>query len=412
MLRRSLLGRLLLLALLGGRLAACGPGAAPAAPTITFGASISITGKTAKEGEYALDGYQMFMDAINAAGGITVAGTAYKLRLRYYDDQSDPELTTRLYEKLVTEDQVDFLLGPYGSGPTAAAAAVAEKYGIPLVSGHGSAGSIYDQGYRYILSIQTPARNYLSGVLEAILAVDPQLKTVAILVEDESFSREVGQGAVEYAQSRGLEVVANELYPIDTQDLGPQLRTIKRRDPDVLLGAGHLQDALLIVRQAKELELTPAALGLSVGPSSPQFRDTLRKDADYIFGSTQWTTSLPYRGDDPWQTPAAFAAAFRAAYPNYKSVPYQVAESAAALIVFQAGLEKAGTLDREVVRDTIAGLSLMTFFGPIRFDQRGVNSAKPMVVEQLQTDGQKYTVFPLAVAEKPMQYPMPPWDRR
>ena len=121
MLRRCLLGRWLLLALLGGRLAACGPGAAPADPTITFGASISITGKTAKEGEYALDGYQMFMDTINAAGGITVAGTAYKLRLRYYDDQSDPELTTQLYEKLVTEDQVDFLLGPYGSGPTAAA---------------------------------------------------------------------------------------------------------------------------------------------------------------------------------------------------------------------------------------------------------------------------------------------------
>ena len=107
-----------------------------------------------------------------------------------------------------------------------------------------------------------------------------------------------------------------------------------------------------------------------------------------------------------------FAAAFRAKYPRYKSVPYQVAESAAALIVFQRALEGAGTLDPQAVRDAIAGLDVMTFFGPIKFDARGVNSAKPMVVEQLQPDGKAYTVFPPAVAERAILYPMPPWNRR
>ena len=89
-------------------------------------------------------------------------------------------------------------------------------------------------------------------------------------------------------------------------------------------------------------------------------------------------------------------------------MPYQVAESAAAIVAFQHAIEKAGTLDPVKVRDAIASLDIMTFFGPIKFDGRGVNVTKPMAVEQLQPDGGKYTVFPQAVAERDGIYPMPP----
>lgn len=379
---------------------------------LTFGATISITGKTAKEGEYALDGYQIFVQTINERGGIQVGDTTYTLKLRYYDDQSEPQRTAQLYEKLITEDKVDFLLGPYGSAPTAAAAPIAEKYRIPLVAAHGSASQIYNQGYQYVVGIQTPAKNYLRGVIDAILLKDPRIQTIATLSEDDPFSQEVAEGAAAYAQVKGLEVVYSAVYPATTQDVTPLLMEIKAYNPDILLGAGHLQEALLIVKQAKSLNLSPKAIGLSVGPSSPQFRENLRADANYILGATQWTPALRYQGDDIWQTPAAFAEAFKASYPNYKSVPYQAAESTAALIVFQQALEKAATIDRQQVRDAILGLDIVTFFGPIVFDERGVNSSKSMAVEQLQPDGKKYTVFPLEVAEKAILYPMPPWGTR
>jgi len=149
-----------------------------------------------------------------------------------------------------------------------------------------------------------------------------------------------------------------------------------------------------------------------VGPSSPEFRANLKQDADYLFGATQWTSALRYVGEDAWKTPQAYAQAFKAKYPHYSVIPYQVAESSAAVIVYQKAIEKAGTLDPKKVRDAIAALDVMTFYGKVKFDSRGVNIYKPMAAEQLQPDGNKYTVYPSDVAEKQAIYPMPPWNQR
>lgn len=385
---------------------------ASASGTITFGSAISITGRTAKEGEYARDGYQFFVDTANELGGIKVGDKSYKIKLKYYDDESKPERSAALFEKLINEDKVDFLLGPYGSAPTGLVAPIAEKYKIPMVAGHGSAGSIYSRGYRYIVGIQTPARYYSRGIIDAVLAKDPAIKTIAILGESDPFSDEVTNGAAAYATDKGLQIVFNEDYPSGTQDVSGLLKKIKALNPDILLSSGHLQDSLLVVRQSKLVGVSPKAMGFTVGPSSPEFRQNLKQDADYILGATQWTSALKFEGDDYWKTPSAFADAFRAKYTNYKTVPYHVAESVAALIVFQKALEKANSLDREKVREALLGLDIDTFFAHIKLDAHGVNSGKPMVVEQLQPDGKKYTVFPLAVAEKHMLYPMPAWDNR
>jgi branched-chain amino acid transport system substrate-binding protein len=376
--------------------------------TITLGAAISMTGKTAKEGEYTRDGYQFAIDAINAAGGIKVGGKTYKLALKYYDDESKSERTAQLIEKLVNEDKVNFLLGPYGSGPTGTAAPIAEKYKIPMVEANGSAESIFSKGYKYTFAVLSPAKLYLRGVIDFVLANDPSAKTVAILGENEPFSKEVAAGAAEYAKAKGMQVVYQELYPTNTQDVSALLTNIRGKKPHILLGAGHLQDSLLIVKQARDLGIVPRAMGFSVGPSSPEFRESLKQSADYIFGATQWTAALKYSGGkDPWQTPAAFAQAFSARHKNYKVIPYQVAESSAAIIVYKLAIEKSGGIDPKKVRDAIAALDVMTFYGQIKFDARGVNIYKPMAVEQLQPDGKKYTVFPANVAEKKGLYPMP-----
>jgi branched-chain amino acid transport system substrate-binding protein len=388
------------------------PQTAIAEDTIVFGAAISVTGKTAKEGEYTRDGYQFAIDTINQHGGIKVGNKSYKAVLKYYDDESKSERTAQLFEKLVNADRVQFLLGPYASAPTATAAPIAEKYRIPMVEANGSAESIFNKGYRYSFMVLSPAKLYLRGVLDLVKSLDPNVKTVAILGENEPFSKEVAAGAAEYAKQIGLDVVYHELYPSNTQDVSSLLTNVKAKNPHVLLGAGHLQDSLLVVKQAKDLGVSPRAMAFSVGPSSPEFRANLKSDGDYIFGATQWTSALKYNGDDPWKTPQAYAQAFKAKYQAYGVIPYQVAESSAAVIVYQHALEQAGSLEPAKVRDTIAALDLMTFYGRIKFDQRGVNIYKPMAVEQLQPDGNKYTVFPVEVAEKKALYPMSPWDRR
>ncbi len=385
---------------------------AAAADTVVFGAAISITGKTAKEGEYTRDGYQFAIDKINEMGGIKVGGKTYKVELKYYDDETKPERTAQLIEKLINEDKVNLILGPYGSSPTGTAAPIAERYKIPMVEANGSAEAIFSKGYKYTFMILSPAKLYLRGILDAVRAKDPSVKTVAILGENEAFSKEVAGGAAEYAKEKGMDVVYDELYPTNAQDVSALLTAIKGKNPHIILGSGHLQDSLLIVKQSKDLGVSPRAMGFSVGPSSPEFRANLGKAADYIFGATQWTEALKYNGEDAWKTPKAFGDAFRTKHPNYKSIPYQVAESAVAVVAYQKAIEKAGTIDPTKVRDALAALDMMTFYGKIKFDSRGVNVYKPMAVEQYQPDGNKYTVWPQEVAEKSCLYPMPPWGKR
>jgi branched-chain amino acid transport system substrate-binding protein len=385
---------------------------AAAADTIVFGAAVSLTGKTAKEGEYTRDGYNFFVDTINAMGGITVGGKKYRVEVKYYDDESKSERTAQLIEKLINEDKVTFILGPYGSAPSGTAAPICEKYRIPMIEANGSAESIFSKGYTYTFAVLSPAKLYLKGIIDLVLTKDKTVRTVAVLGENEPFSKEVAGGAASYAKERGLDVVYQELYPTGTQDVSALLTNIKAKNPDIVLGAGHLQDSLLIVKQAKDLGVSPKAMGFSVGPSSPEFRENLKGNADYIFGATQWTEALKYDGNDPWKTPKAYGAAFRAKYPKYSVIPYQVAESTAAVIAFWRAIEKANSLDPTKVRNAIAALDIMTFYGPVKFDARGINVTKPMAVEQLQPDGHKYTVFPASVAEKDALYPMPPWDKR
>lgn len=385
---------------------------APAADTIVFGAAVSLTGKTAKEGEYTRDGYNFLVDKLNEMGGITVGGKKYKVSVTYYDDESKSERTAQLIEKLINEDKVSFILGPYGSAPSGTAAPICEKYRIPMIEANGSAESIFSKGYKYTFAVLSPARLYLKGVVDLVLAKDKTARTVAVLGENEPFSKEVAAGAADYAREKGLQVVYRELYPTGTQDVSALLTNIKAKNPDLILGAGHLQDSLLIVKQARDLGVSPKAMGFSVGPSSPEFRDNLKGSADYVFGATQWTEALKYNGDDPWKTPRAYAVAFRAKYPKYRDIPYQVAESSAAALAFWRAIEKANSLDPVKVRDAIAALDMMTFYGQVRFDSRGINVYKPMAVEQLQPDGRKYTVFPPSVAEKDAIYPMVPWDKR
>jgi branched-chain amino acid transport system substrate-binding protein len=240
--------------------------------TIVFGAAISITGKTAKEGEYTRDGYQFAIDKLNESGGIKVGGRSYRLALKYYDDETKPERTAQLIEKLINEDKVNLVLGPYGSSPTGTAAPICERYRIPMVEANGAAESIFAKGYKYSFMILSPAKGYLRGIIDLVRSKDPNAKTVAILGENESFSKEVAQGAAEHARQAGMQVVYDELYPTNAQDVSALVTAIKGKNPDLVLGSGHLQDSLLIVKQSRDLGLSqsPASRRRASGPCCPR----------------------------------------------------------------------------------------------------------------------------------------------
>ncbi|MEO8461968.1 MAG: amino acid ABC transporter substrate-binding protein [Chloroflexota bacterium] len=390
------------------------PGATSAEPcTITFGAAVSITGKTAKEGGYVKDGYELFKEEINKAGGFKVGAQQCMIDIKYYDDTSDPDTSAQLVEKLVTEDKVNLLLGPYGTNPTFSASAIAEKYEIPMIEGGGAGLKIFDRGYKYIFGTLPAAPNYLRSVLDLVIQTDPSAKNVAILAQNDGFALEVAKGAADYAAEKGLNVVYNEQYPVDTQDVSSLITAVKSQNPDIILGAGHAADSILIMKGIKDQKVNAKAYAFSVGPTSPDFRTTLGTDADYVLGIGPWTEAMKFQGGDVFGTAQNFADMMRAKYgaDTYPNVPYQSASAAAALYAYQKAIEAAGSIDPKAVRDALANLDLQSFYGQIKFLDSGI-IVKPQGVVQLQPDGNTYTVYPADAANGQFLYPAPAWDAR
>ncbi len=410
---KKLIVLLLVLVLIAVVLPACGNKSGVVggkACSILFGAAVSMSGKYAEEGKYVKNGYNLYTEEINKQGGINVDGKKCIVKLKMYNDESNADRSALLVEKLITGDKVQFLLGPYGSGNTYATTAIAEKYQVPMVEANGAATEIFKRGFKYSFAVLSPAPNYMRGIIDLALAQETRLKTVAIIAEDAVFSLEAARGAKDYAESKGLQVVYFDKYPKGAKDISSMIASIESKNPDIMLGAGHLQDTLLVVKESKALGLSPKVFGFSVGPTSPDFRKTLGKDADYIFGAAQWTPEMKYNADDVFGTPQKFTEIYKAKYGEIP--PYQAAESAAALIAYQKAIEAAGSLDRSKVRDALASLDYNSFYGKLKFDKQGMNVYKPMAVMQNFPDGKLYTVWPEEVAIKAPLYPFKPWNQR
>jgi branched-chain amino acid transport system substrate-binding protein len=207
-----------------------------------------------------------------------------------------------------------------------------------------------------------------------------------------------------------MNVVYANKYPENPTDVSSVISAIKAANPDIILNAGHLQDALLVQKGLKDQNVQAKIYGYSVGPDTPDFVGTLGKDANYVYGGAQWSDAVQYHGAPGfYRTAKEYANAFET--QMHHRPDYHNAESTAACLAFQYAIEKAGTLDREKVRDALAGLDVVTFFGILKFDSRGLNVYKPMVVNQIQ-NGKLVTVWPAGLAEAKPMYPAPPWSSR
>ena len=396
-------------------LAACGGStssgsSAKSGDPIIFGSALSVTGQQAKEGALTKQGYDLWLDWVNQRGGIEVKGVKHPVQILYQDDQSKPDQSAILVQKLITEQKAQYILGPYGSAASATDAVVAEKNGIPMVEANGAAQSIFSKGYKFTFAVLSPANKYLTGVIDMAATLNPKPTTLAMLSADDNFSLEVAKAVVEYAPTKGINVVFNQKYPNGSTDLSGVLSQAKAKSPDILMNSGHLAEAIAINKSAKDLKLNAKIAAYSVGPSTPDFIQALGKDANYVYGGSQWTAQVKY-SPTFYLSVKDYVAAYQKKFGVTDDPDYHVAESTAACLAFQKALENAGSLDPAKVRDALAALDVTTFAGVIKFDSRGVNIYKPMVVEQIQ-NGKHFTVFPADIANGKPNYPTPSWDSR
>jgi branched-chain amino acid transport system substrate-binding protein len=369
---------------------------------IRFGASLSLTGRFVDNARLTKDGYDFYVKHVNQRGGIDIGGVKHKVEIKYYDDQSDTTTATKLVEKLIVEDKVKFLLGPYSSTMTLPVTKVNERYRIPMVVAHAASTPIFEQGNKYLFGTLNTVDQYFENVLRMAADTTPRPRTVAILNENALFPQLSADAAVKVAQQLGMEVVYNEKYPTGIKDLSSLLAVIRNAKPDILLGSGYIGDMILLARQANDLAVKPALFGMALGPTHPRFVESLGKIADGIVEPVQWAANMPWKDEIFGWTAREYADIFKREY-GYEP-DYHPPQSTAALQVFHRAIQKAGSLDPEKVRNAIAATNIMTAYGPVKFDQRGVNVGKRMAVIQLQ-DGRPVVVYPADTAEKKLIYP-------
>jgi branched-chain amino acid transport system substrate-binding protein len=400
-------------ALVAGAFAATSAGAKVEGDTITLGAAISMTGKYSTNGKNTLDGYEYAIKRINDQGGIKVGGKNYKLAIKYYDDESTSARGAQLMERLISQDGVKFVLGPYSSGLTKAIAPVTEKYKIPMVEGNGADRDLFTNGYKYLFAVLSTSDYYLREAVNLLAeqakqkGKKPSDMKIAIAIENDNFSQDVRNGVVEDAKKHGMKVVVDDKLPPEINDMSATLTKVKALKPDLLVVSGHDKGATLAVRQTADQKVQVPMLALTHCDSA-QIAEKLGNSAEYTVCASQWDDDLSYKGK--WfGTAKEYAQGFEKQF--HYAAPYQAAESSASVLVYADALQRAGSFEPEKVREALAKTDLMTFYGPIKFDNTGKNVAKPMVLYQVQ-QGKYEVVAPTQWAQTKLVYPAPGWDQR
>jgi len=381
--------------------------------TVVFGAAVSFTGKYSTNGMHTKRGYDLAVKRINEMGGVKVGNESYKLKIQYYDDESTPARAGQLADRLIKQDGIKFILGPYGSGPTKGMAPITEKHKIPMVEGNGASRALFNKGYRYLFAVLTTSEQYLAESINLLAeefkkqGKDPSTAKVAIAVENDPFSMDIRAGVLDDANKYGMKVIIDDKLPKELTDMTATLTKVKALKPDLLVVSGHSKGAALAVRQTAQMKVDVPMLAVTHCEAA----DVVGKfggDANYTLCATQWAETMTYK--DRWFGFAGdYAKTFEKEY-GYMP-PYQAAESTASVLVYVDALERAGSFDTEKVRDALAATNLETFYGWVDFDDTGKNIAKPMVLRQVQK-GSYVPVAPAKFASGQVIFPKPEWKER
>ncbi len=381
--------------------------------TIVLGAALSFTGKYKTNGKHTKNGYDLAVKKVNEMGGIKVGDKNYQLKVVYYDDESTPARGAQLAERLIKQDGVQYMLGPYSSGLTKAMAPVTEKYKIPMVEGNGASRSLFNKGYKYLFAVLSTSEQYLAEAInlaaEQALAAgkDPAELKLAVAVENDPFSQDIRAGVLDDAQTHSMNVVIDDKLPKELSDMTVTLTKVRALKPDVLVVSGHSKGAATAVRQMMEQKVEVPMFAITHCEAA----DVIGKfgaGADYTLCATQWAETMTYK-DDYFGSASDYAKLFEKEYGYVP--PYQAAESTASVLVWVDALQRANSFDTDKLRDALAATDMQTFYGNIKFDETGKNIAKPMVLRQIQ-GGQYKVVAPTKWASDKLIHPRPKWSER
>ena len=367
---------------------------------VTIGAPLPLTGPLSPEGQKQVQGYDLWAEAANKAGGVKVGNERYQVKIVYNDYQSNTPRAVQLAEKLITEDKVNFLFSVFGSGATKAASGVSEKYGVPTMAATASSEEVYNQGYKYLFGTFTPNPTLTEPLSDIVKEKVPNVKKVAILARNDLFPLAIAQCMDASAKKRGFNVVFFEKYAIGTMDHASALTQIRGAQPEWIFATGYINDLILIRKQMGDLKVSAPVVTMIAGPAYKEWVDAAGPLAENVTSASWWHPAVRYKGEDVFKSTENYNKMFQA---KYGFIPdYAQASASSVGAIFQLAIEKAGTLDRKKVRDTLASMDVLTFWGQVRFGSNGqIDSLKPPVF-QIQK-GTQVVIYPPEIAQAKLQ---------
>ena len=330
-----------------------------------------------------------------------MADKRYRVQIKYYNDESNVETAKAMTERLIVSDKVNFLLGPFSTTMTRPSSEVANAHGMLMVEGAGAADSLFERGFKNFFAVRPPASRDMKSLIDKLSLLKPTPETVVILNEDTGFPKSVAKGARELVLQKGIKILAHEEFSSDSADIRPLMLKIKALNPDVLLAASYIDGSVQIAKDAAAVGFKPKALAFSIGPTTLAFREALGEGAENVWGASLWEKELRFKGP-VFGTAMEYAQKYKEKYGHWPN--YMNAEASAAAVAYQLAIENAGSIEQQKVRDALSTLNVETFFGPIRFDEKGRNTGKEMIVLQIQ-NGRKVLIYPDQIKEKDAIYP-------
>ena len=366
--------------------------AAFAQDVIRVGAPLPLTGPLSPEGIKQKQGYDLWAETANAKGGIKIGGKTYKVEIVYVDYASNTPRAVQTAERLITEDKVNFLFSPFGSGATKAASSVSEKYGVPTVAATASSAQVYDQGYKFLFGTLAPNDTLTEPLADIVTKRNTNVKRVAILARNDLFPLAMAEEMQKSAKKRNLDVVMFEKYTIGTMDHASAITQMRAARPDWVFATGYINDLILIRKQMKDLGVSAPVVTMIAGPAYKEFIDAVGpQQTENISSVAWWHPATRYNGKGVFGSTENFNKLWAA---KYKDEPdYAQASAAAAGEILQLAIEAAGSIDPAKVREALAALNTETFYGRIKFGPTGQISSLDPPVFQLQ-GGKPVVIFP------------------
>lgn len=382
---------------IGFSLAGC-TGSIQGEEPIKIGASVSQSGPYAKTADFTLKAYKLWVEEMNDNGGLL----GRDVELVVYDDKSEPQQAIPLYRKLINEDNVDLLFGPYGSPIAKACAPIIEQSGKTAIFPMAADASIWaENDYQYCFQAIGRTELYLTGSVE--LAAQNDVETVGLAHLDEGGRNATGDGVVEAAEEAGIEITKRIKFSRDTQNFDQIASELANTNPDAIMGGGDFPQTVNLVRAIKGVGYNADLYSFMIAVGSQDFHDTLGSDANGIMGNSAWSPDAITEGNKD------FVQNYKEKWD--KESDYHGAGGYAGGQVLQKAVEQVGELDYEAIAKTLRENTFKSVFGTFEVDEKGLQVGYEHFQLQWQ-DGELGIVYPSDAATSEMIYPVPAWDEK